>query len=497
MTRRPVHPSTPEARAARRTVWWTKAGAGVGLVVSLLLATAAWALSQVLAQRHFLRRNFSRDQRYELSQITRELLATLTNNVEITLILRPGVELDDVTRLLAEYQASSPRIRVRRYDPDRDVARVTELARRWPISQVDCIVVTAEDRLRVLDPGELYALERLAGPTGVQRIRRAFRGERVFTTAIYDVTHAQRPVIYVLAGHGEYSIEDPERLRGLAAAARRLQREGFELRTLVLTADGGVPTDAAAILIPGPRTRFAQPELDQLQAYLERNGRALILLGGGRTTGLESWLRRWGVVVGDDRVVDGGRNLGGGLLVTRFIRHGVTERIHDLACVFYEPRSVEPAPEVSGPVLGADRPRVTRLALTSDRGWAETDYLSPPWTFDEGRDRRGPVCMAVAVERGSMEDLALGLPLTRVVVVGDSAFAANGAMVGGNEDFLVGAVNWLVNRHIQLDIPERPIEVRRIEISRNGLRWLAITSIGGVPGLVAVLAGLIWWRRRA
>ncbi len=495
-----VRPSVERRIEIRRRIWRMrrqKLGAGASLLLSLLLAVLSAGFAHALALRRFVRADLTRNRRHTLSDVSRHLVASLTNTVEITVLLRPGRELADLTRLLAEYQAASRAIRVRRIDPDRDVAAMNEVARRLAVAPVGCVVVESGERVRVIESDRLYEIERRPGRGGIETVPRAFRGEWAISSAIHELTRTRAPVLYVLAGHGERAVDDVERFRGLASAARRLQQEGIEVRPLLLSEDTGIPPDASALLIAGPRSRVPQPVLDTLNAWLERGGRAMVLLDSGVNTGLEDWLRRWGLDIGDDRVVDENRTLAGGLLVSRFVRHGATARLRDLACVLYHPRSVEPLPHTAGPTAGVDRPRPMSLALTSDRGWAERDYLTPPWSYNEGRDRRGPITVAAAVERGAPGMLAAGIRPGRLVVVGDSGFVANGAMVSGNADFLLGAVDWLVDRRDSLDIPPRPIEPTQLAITRAGLRWLAASVLLGVPGVVAFGGLLVAWRRRA
>lgn len=495
-----MKPGSERRIETRRRVWRMRRirlGAGASLLLSFVLALTAAGFAHALAMRRFVRADLSRGRRHALTDVSRRLVASLTNTVEITVLLRSGRELADVTRLLAEYQAASRAIRVRRVDPDRDIAAMNELARRLPVAPVGCIIVQSGERVRVIEPDALYEVERRPAHAGIETVPRAFRGELAISSAIHEVTHTRAPVVYALAGHGERAVDDVERFRGLASAARRLQQEGIEVRPLLLSEETGIPADASVIWIAGPRSRIPQPVLDTLNTWLERGGRAMILLDSGVQTGLESWLRRWGLDIGDDRVVDETRTLGGGLLVSRFVQHGATARLRDLACIFYQPRSVEPSPETAGPAAGLDRPRAVPLALTSDRGWAERDYLSPPWSFHKERDRRGPIAVAAAVERGAPGTLAAGIRAGRLVVVGDSGFVANGAMVSGNADLLLGAMSWLLDRREPLSIPPRPIDPVQISITRSGLRWLALGVVLIVPGLVASAGLLIAWRRRA
>lgn len=472
-------------------------GAGLGAGLALLLAAAVAGMLHVIAQRHYLRLDVSRGRSHGLSDATLRTLGRLTNIVDVTVVFRSGAELQDLMRLLEDYRAVTPRVRVARVDPDRDVARLKELTQEYPLTVVDSIVVAAGGRSRILDSGDLSSADRRAGDGDVDPPRGEFHGERAITSAIQDVCHERAPVIYALTGHGERPIDNTDRLRGFAQAARMIRQEGIELRALEIDEAAGVPADADALLIAGPRTRIPQPELDAIHAFLDRNGRALILLDSGTASGLEGLLRRWNVRVGDDEVMEAGRTMGGGLVIGRFAPHDATRSLQTLICVLYSPRSVEPDDEAEGLLGGADRPRVTRMALTGDRGWAETDPDQRPLTFDEGRDRKGPVSVAAAVERGLVGDLDVRLRPTRMIVIGDSTFAANGAMVSGNADLFLGSIHWLLDRPAPPDIPPRRIETSRIEIVRPRLRILGVIVIAGMPLLAALAGCLVWMARRS
>ena len=111
-------------------------------------------------------------------------------------------------------------------------------------------------------------------------------------------------------------------------------------------------------------------------------------------------------------------------------------------------------------------------------------------------DIAGPVPVAVAVERGPVPGVHVQIRPTRLVVFGDSDFAANGGLMGANADFFLGAVNWLLDRGEPLALEPLPFEELRLVLNAVQLRdlfWLA--AVAG-PGLVT-LAGLwVGWRRR-
>lgn len=466
------------------------------MAASLLLAGVIALMLHFLASRYYLRRDFSRAGFYRLSPKTENLLAALPDDadIRITVMLKGGhPDRDDIQNLLREYQLRSPRIRVARVDPDRDPARAEALRRRLPITEPNAVVFELDGRARVVSEKEWIELElRDAQAPKPEWRRRAFRGEAAFSSAIHSLLRGERPVVYFLEGHGEKSIESAEPGAGLSHLDRLIRQDNVETRTLRLDETRRVPADAAALVIAGPRRRLPQPSLDIIQEYLDRQGRAIVLLSSQMQTGLEELLRRWGLRVGDDVVVDPTRTLTGlEVVIGPYPDHPITAALGRVASVFYRPRSVEPV-EDGGE---ADRPRLAPLAVTSAKGWAETDYAEPVFRFDAERDRAGPVTIAVAVERGA-PGLNVNLKPTRLVVFGDAEFVADGALRSANGDFFLSALHWLIERPELMGIAPKPIEEARLTLTRGQRRYLAVGVLVVWPGLFVLFGFAVCAARR-
>ncbi len=452
---------------------------------ALALATAVAGMLHYLAARHYGRWDFSRAGFYRLSTKTENLLAALTDDVEITVLLKGGhPDRDDVQNLLREYQLRSPHIRIARIDPDRDPARMEQLLRRVPVTDPNVVIFAVGDRTRVVAEKEWIELEAKdpSAPKPEWR-RRAFRGEAAFSSAIHSLVRSERPIVYFLEGNGEKSIESAEPGAGLSHLDRLIRQDNIETRTLRLDETRRVPSDAAALVMAGPRRRLPQPALDMIQDYLERQGRAILLLSSRTSTGLEELLRRWGVRVGDDIVIDPEQTLSGlEVVVGPYPEHPITAALGRVAAVFYRPRSVEP---LAGGTE-ADRPRLMPLATTSARGWAETDFDEPTPRFDPGRDRPGPVTIALAIERGAA-GLNVQLKPTRIVVFGDAEFVADGALRSANGDFFLGALHWLIERPELMGIAPKPIEEMRLVLTSRQRRQVAVWALLIWPGIFAAI----------
>ncbi len=481
--------------AARRASEWRRSrrwNAGLSLLLSGVVAF----LLHALAIRHHVRADWSRAGFYRLSPKTTGLLDALETDIEVAIVLKAGhPDLQDIVTLLREYQSRSPRIRVSRVDPDRDPARLEELAKRFPITEPNVVVFAAEGRARVIAESDWIELEpdNPGQPPKRSPRRRAFRGEAAFSSAIHALTRGERPVVYFLEGFGEKSLDSSDPALGLSRLERTIRQDNIVARSLRLEETGRIPPDAAALIVAGPRRRLPQPALDVIHAWLDAGGRAIFLLDSRVTTGLEDLLARWGVRVGNDVVLDPARTLTGlEVIVGPYDDHPITQPLGRYAAVFYRPRSVEPA---SGNGE-ADRPRAVRLAATTARGWAETDFETRPSRFDAGQDRPGPIGVAVAVERGAAPALDVQLRPTRLVVFGDSQFVANSALAGANGDFFMNALHWLVGRPELMAIAPKPIEEARLNLTRRQMRLLSALAIAGWPAAFALISAAVRLRRR-
>jgi hypothetical protein len=102
------------------------------------------------------------------------------------------------------------------------------------------------------------------------------------------------------------------------------------------------------------------------------------------------------------------------------------------------------------------------------------------------------------VERPAVTGVVTGRGTTRMIVVGDSFFLANGLMkvMDGNRDFASYAINWLVERpQLTAGVGPRPISEYRIALTISQMRTIRWLLLGALPGGVILFGGLVWWRR--
>ena len=488
---------TTEKRERQRGRWraLVRLNVGISVVLSLLLVL----LLNLLSAQYYFRSDISAQHLYRLSPQTESLLQELTEPVDVIVFFERGEALfHDIDNLLREYQYRAPMLRVEYVDPDRNIGRAEELARRFGVEQPNVVIFHHDGRSRELTATDIMELDftHVRERRGPARAR--FRGEQAFSSAIHFITQTALPSVYFLSGHGQRRIDNFDRFVGYSDIAHRMRVNNIELETLLLSEAHGIPEDAAALVIAGPTRRLSQPELDLINDYLERSGRVMLLLDSMTRTGLEPLLRRWGVVLGDDVIMDPGRSLTGReIFVTDYGLHPITAGVRGLTTVFYNPRSVLPVNETERPAADqADKPHVSVLAQSSAASWAETNPDQVPVRFDPGIDRPGPIPLAVAVERGPVPGIDVQIRSTRLVVFGDSGFVSNAALTGGDEDLFMRSLNWLLDRDELMTIASREIDELRLVLSQQQQRWLHLWVLGALPGAVALCGLLVWSRRR-
>ena len=489
--------------------------AGMNLFLSVVFFGLLVGLLNFAASRYLgVRWNLSSLRYFELSEKTDNILSEIEGNVRITSVFNQEEVLgDEVKFLLKEYefaarQHEALKLTLEYVDPDRDLLRVKEISDAQGITEPNFILIEVGERSKVVKSDDLVDYESImdynsltGGNSMVVRKRRiGFRGEQALSSAIYSLTRGANPIVYFLQGHGERKIEEFEARIGFGVIVREMQRDNIEVRPLILTKADGIPEDCHALVIAGPRTQLAQSEIEALQSFLEQNGRLMILADPGLGGGLNPLLESWGVTFDNDIVLARERTVTGReLMVTDYGVHAITQPLNGIFCVFYLPRSVNPlaAPE-DGALLAADRPKVTILAGSGHDGWAERNLTETPSHYDETQDRAGPIPIAVAVERGAQSRIDMELQPTRMVVIGDSDFVSNIALEnagGGNADFFMNSINWLLERDTLMAIsPKSPLNVR-LQMDQRQIKTAYLVIVALIPMVVAMLGILIWVRR--
>lgn len=466
---------------------------GLNTGVALLLATTIVLMLNYLSYRHYYRTDWSSRQFYSLSSKTIGLLESLKEPINITVFFQPGnVLYEDIHNLLREYQFHSDQLNIQWVDPDRDLALTEEMAVKYEVTEPNVVVFDNGERQKYVRADEIAKID---ASSGVERII-AFQGEQAFSSAILGVVQTTAPTVYFLTGHGERDIDNFDRRQGFSGIRQIIERDNVVVSTLELSKEKKIPSNCDALIVAGAAQRMSSPEVEIIRDWLRRSGRLIILADAGQTSGLEPLLREWGVVIGNDLVLDPDRTLTGReVFVSAYNKHPITDKLGTTAAIFQLPRSVEPDYYQE---QTADRTQVTPLALSSDNSWAETQPEQSPAQYDaKTGDLKGPVSLAVAVEKGGMSGgLDMQIRPARMVVFGDSGFVSNGGLTGGDTSLFMSSLNWLLDREQLMAVPPKQVLDTRLKLTRNDTQILFWSSVLGIPAFAALLGMMLWMRRR-
>jgi hypothetical protein len=497
--------SKPSFSSGQR--WLGALNTGLAAVAALALVV----LLNYLASGHVLRFQLSRDGAFKLSRPTKAVLASLSNDVQVTIFFQTtdgnNEEIYGLTSaLLAEYQNANPRhITVSLLDYTRFPGPAKALLSKLDLNgphEKDFVLFESNGHRKIVYARELakYDYSDLAARRSKYVRRSHFTGELLFTSYIYDVSNPQSLKTYFLRGHGENDpgnpSGEPENLgnAGYSKLAAILKEElDSDWDRLSLLGTNGIPRDCQLLIVAGPRKgEFLPEEVDKIAAYLKNGGRLLALLT--KPCGLEPMLAtQWGVRLGNSRVLDKDprfneapespytfrtAELSSHLIVDSLIKDDTPIRM-----VF--PRPVY-AVEDRGKNPGA--PDVAILAYTSARGMDESNHPD-----------RYP--LLAAIEQGAIKgvDTPRGGG-TKIVVAGDSDFLDDQVIESwsGNHMFAKLALSWLLQRPAIMveGLGPQPIKEYSLHLTSaqsSAVRWLFLAAM---PAAIMALGGLVWLRRR-
>ncbi|HEX9935308.1 MAG TPA: GldG family protein, partial [bacterium] len=222
---------------------------GNALAAALILLLILGGLN-FIANRHTLRIDFTAGKQFSLSEQSKSILKNLKKDVRATAFYQDARQ-GSMESLLKSYRAVSPRFHFEFVDPDKKPA----MAKQYGITAYNTTVLECSGNT-----------ERVTA-----------QQEQDITNALIKVTRNAKKVVYFVQGHGESDIDDTER-GGFSAAKKGVEQESYDVRKLNLAEKKSVPSDCAILIVNGPQKSFFAFELDSIQKYLERGGKALFMI---------------------------------------------------------------------------------------------------------------------------------------------------------------------------------------------------------------------------
>ena len=477
---------------------------GVNTLVMLAAFTGILLVVNFISFANHSRIDTTATNQFSLHSSTKHLLDELEEPVRAIAFYRDDISAQDPRGLqqllrrakvedkLGEFRNRTSKFTYEFRDPELD----PDLARSYGVTQYESIVIIGTkskltDTIRTTD--QVYS-----------------QLEQDLYTGILVVSGQEQRAVYFLSGHGERSISAGGDYGSLREG---LEGDNYLVQTLLWNLtdeDVKVPDDAALLVIAGPTSELPDAHAQALDLYLEGlNGDGTARREGGRMIFLAEpdlpdsfgrFLTGWGVLINKGYILD--------------LDSSVPSSPHTLRVAQYNPNApqeiviprgsrldVSLMPGVASLIPIPDDARLSLpLAITSVNSFLVDDIER---TEPAPGDPRGPFVPALYIQAtGPMgspppESTPPESRISGIIVFGDADFVANSFFNRGSGAALfLNSANFLLGDFSLVSIGDRESVFREWNLDQNELKFVRLSSWFFVPGLMGLMAALVWWIRR-
>jgi gliding motility-associatede transport system auxiliary component len=471
----------------------------------ILLIVGIVLLLNVLAAKFFFRLDFTEDKRYTLSPATRDLLEELGEPVTVKAYFSKNLppQLDIIRRdlrdMLVEYtQASDAMVVYEFIDPLKEEDGEMQ-AQEAGIMQMQ-VQVREKDQMKAQIAYMGAVIELGESKESIPVIQSTSGMEYFLTSSIKKLAVVDKPLVGLLTGHGEAGMNQvSQAIRDLSVL--------YQVEEVSLSDTTRELARFSTLALLGPADSLPETHLEQLSDFVDRGGNLLVALNRvdvdmsrgynmGRTinTGLESWLKNYGIRVNDNFVLDANavtvmvsRQQGPFTVqqpmafpyipqVNNFGEHPVSGGLEQVmmnyvSSIDYSGDSaISYTPVLFSSEMSATRPGGTFIDLGYQ--WTENDFPLSSLTL------------------GAALEGKLGNVPGRMVVLADADFPVAGPqqeVQPDNVNLLVNCIDWLSDDTGLLDLRTQGATARPIEEMEDGKK-AAIKYLNFLVPIVLVIA---------
>jgi hypothetical protein len=432
----------------------------------------------------------------------------------------------DVKELLDRYVAVSPLIKLEVLDQDLNPDRVQIIIEQYGAKMRDMgqgmvaieasIIVVSGENVKFVSSADFEDFNEgmLGGAQDSGDDISGYKAEQALSSAILNVTSDKQQKVCFTQGHGEWVFEGFGG-RALGHLKDELVQDGYKVRVITPAGATRIPPDCDLVVVVSPQNAFMEEESNNLDRYLTRGGRLLLLLdpimeeARFKLTGLEQFTAAHGIKLSRDILfeVDSRRLVSASpftFTASEFTSHESVKQLAIPDSVGEEAkRELGAYPVVFSTVRSlvqsSDADAIAEiLAKSSPTSWGEVDIHSlgsgESVPTKSQYDTGGPAILAMAASLAEGGNPKEG---GRLIVVGDSDFLANELFVNAslnNRDFWSGLVGWLTAREELISIAPKNPEHIRLNLTEEDISSVWQLLVGEV--LFFILLGVVVWMRR-
>lgn len=468
-----------------RTRSW-RAGSYTLAAAVLVVAMAAAAVGAVSAlPANMTQFDLTREGIYSISQGTERVLAALDRDVTFYWLARTGSEDNTLRQVLSRYAAYS-HVTVTQVDPE----RYPGFAGAYTDQETEnnSVIAVSGERSVYIPYSDIWTYSDYETYSEYYGLgldyRDVFAGEGKLTGAIRYVTGDEKPVMYLLTGHGESGLSE--------TVLGDIALENIETRSLSLVSAGSVPDDCAALAIVGPGSDITREELSAIRAYAAGGGHLLIAAAytAEETPNLSALLAELGLDLRRGCVLESD---------SRYYQYGYIDLVlpslgdHEITAPLKEGGYSVIMPDAQGlKLLQQEDVTVTPL-LTSSAGSYLKAALEGETSYAQSEDDETGPFMLAAVSENDVTG-------ARAVVFASAAFMErtySDTVAGANLDLFLNAVDSLCELEEGITIHPKTLSHTYMTYADSTAKALRLAAVGIVPAIfLAGGLGIFIKRRR-
>src|SRR5438270_4383878 len=250
---------------------------GLNLLIQVVLIIFLITAVNWIGFKHYKRWDFSRDQKYALSDKTKRFLETIKGKMRVIVFFSPNTPITgDVQSLLTEYQyAAKGKIDIENIDPERNLSRAKEMFDKYKVvSDESLLVIDYSGRNKTVKASEMADIDQSGMALGEGPRVTAFKGEQAITSAMIDLVEGKKNTIGYVTGHKEPSITEASPLAminqqqqagsPISVLKTFIENENIKFQELNLFNEPQIPADIKTVMILGPQYDLSDRELKLL-----------------------------------------------------------------------------------------------------------------------------------------------------------------------------------------------------------------------------------------
>ncbi len=482
----------------------------------LLLLAGIIILVNIASDSYFFRLDFTSDKRYTLSNATLTILKSIKEPITVKAYFSENLPPDiaktkrDFKELLIEYaNRSKGKIVYEFINPNEK----EELEKQAAQAGVQPVMINVREKDQVKQQKAYLGAQLQMGDRtdAIPFMQPGAAMEYSLSSSIKKLSVVDKPVVGILQGHGEPSMQAIQQVQNALSVL-------YSVQPVKLNDSSAIPDNIKTLLIIDPKDSFPESHLRHLDEFVGAGKNVFITYnrentdlnkasGSPRHTGLESWLIKHHIEIEDKFIVDAScgavsvRQQQGQfafntqlqfpyfLLIHKFDEHPITKGLSQVILRFPSPlhytgdSSVRFIPIVkSSNKAGVQQ---SPLYFNLQKQWTDADFTMHNITIG-------------AALSGNIN----GKSPSKMVVIANGDFAVNGEgqqmqqLQPDNLNLFVNSVDWLSDESGLTELRTKGVTSRPLDAAEDGTRTFYKYLNFLLPVLLIVAYGMIRMQRK-